>query len=329
VKVTLKELAERIGAELVGDPAVEVDSVGPIDAAGAGQVAFLANPRYARFLETTGASAVIVKPQVVGGGVPLLRMNEPYYGYAQTATLLHGFRRHPHAGVHPKAVVDSSAKVGAETVLYPGVYIGPGAKIARQCVLHANVAVYDGCVLGDRVTVHANAVVGSDGFGYATFKGEHHKIPQVGNVVIENDVEIGAGTVIDRAAIGSTVIGQGSKIDKLVAVGHGVRIGAHSLLVAQTGVAGSTHIGHHATIAGQAGIGGHVQLGDNVPVAARSMVLNDIPDQTAVLGVPAMPIAQARRVYVVFQNLPELLDRVRHLEQQVNELGTTSGESRE
>jgi UDP-3-O-[3-hydroxymyristoyl] glucosamine N-acyltransferase len=325
VKVTLKELAERIGAELVGNPSVEVDSVGPIDAAGPGQVAFLANSRYARFLENTGASAVIVKPQVVSNGVPLLRMNEPYYGYAQAATLLHGFRRHPHAGIHPRATVDSSAKVGHGSILYPGVYIGPDVRIGRECVLHPNVAVYDGCILGDRVTLHANAVVGADGFGFATFKGEHHKIPQVGNVVIEDDVEVGAGSVIDRAAMGSTIIGRGSKIDKLVAIGHGVRIGAHSLLVAQTGVAGSTQIGHHATIAGQAGIGGHLEIGDNVTVAARSMVINDVPDQTAIMGVPAMPIAQARRVYVVFQNLPDLLDRVRQLEQHVNELGTTSG----
>lgn len=322
---TLRQLADHLGAELIGDAGVVVDSVGSIEAGRPGQVAFLSNPKYAKFLETTRTSAVITKPQVTApAGVNLLRMNEPYYGYALAATLLHGFRRHPHAGVHPKATVDPTASVGENTILYPGVYIGPGAKVGKGCVLFANVVVYDGCVLGDRVTVHANTTIGADGFGFATYAGEHHKIPQVGNVVIEDDAEIGASCAIDRAAIGSTVIGRGTKLDKHVAIGHGVRIGEHGLLVAQTGIAGSAVIGHHATIAGQVGIGGHLEIGDNVTVAARSMVINDVPDQTAVMGVPSMPIAQARRVYVVWQNLPELLDRVRALESQVGELGTTT-----
>jgi UDP-3-O-[3-hydroxymyristoyl] glucosamine N-acyltransferase len=329
VSITLGQLAERIGAELIGDPSVTVDAVGAIDAAGPAQVAFLSNPRYAKHLETTSAAAVIVKPQVTSDHVALLRMNEPYYGYAQAATLLHGFRNHPHAGVHPKAVVDPTASIGEGTILYPGVYVGPGAQIGAGCVLFANVVVYDDCVIGDRVTVHANTTIGADGFGFATFKGEHHKIPQVGNVVIEDDVEIGANCAIDRAAMGSTVIGRGTKLDKLVAIGHAAKVGEHSLLVAQTGVAGSATIGHHATIAGQCGIGGHLQVGDNVTIAARSMVINDVPDQTAVMGVPALPIAQARRVYVVWQNLPELLERVRDLEQQISELGTTSSNNKE
>lgn len=325
MKVTLKELAERIGAELIGDPAVQVESVGSIDDGRPGQVAFLSNPRYAKHLETTTASAVIVKPQVVSDHVPLLRMNEPYYGYSLAATLLHGFRQHPHAGVHPRAVVETTATVGEGSILYAGVYVGPNARVGHDCVLHANVVVYDGCVIGNRVVVHANTTIGADGFGFATYKGVHHKIPQVGNVVIEDDVEIGANCAIDRAAMGSTTVGAGSKLDKHVAIGHGAKIGQHALLVAQTGIAGSTTIGNHVTIAGQAGIGGHLQIGDNVTVAARSMVINDVPDQTAVMGVPALPIAQARRVYVVWQNLPELLDRVRQLEQQVNELAHTEG----
>ncbi len=325
--LTLKELAERIGAELVGDPAITVDSVSSIQEGRPSQVAFLSNPRYGKHLETTQAAAVIVKPQVTSNGkAALLRMNEPYYGYALAATILHGFRRHPHAGIHPQAFVDPTATIGEGAILYAGVYVGPRAKVGRGSVLHPNVVVYDDCILGDRVIVHANTTIGADGFGFATYKGEHHKIPQVGNVVIGDDVEIGANCAIDRAAMGSTVVGNGSKLDKLVAIGHGAKIGAYSLLVAQTGIAGSATIGHHATIAGQAGVGGHLEIGDNVTVAARSMVINDVPDQTAVMGVPALPIAQARRVYVVWQNLPELLDRVRHLEQHLNELGSTSKE---
>jgi UDP-3-O-[3-hydroxymyristoyl] glucosamine N-acyltransferase len=325
VPTTLRHLADRLGAELIGDGDVVVDSVGPIDTGHAGQIAFLSNQKYGKYLETTRASAVIVKPQVTAPpNVNLLRMNEPYYGYALAATLLHGFRQHPHAGIHPKASVDPTASIGENTILYPGVYVGPGAKVGKGCVLFPNVVVYDGCELGDRVTVHANTTIGADGFGFATYQGEHHKIPQVGNVIIEDDVEIGANCAIDRAAIGSTTIGRGTKLDKHVAIGHGARIGEHGLLVAQTGIAGSASIGHHATIAGQAGIGGHIEIGHNVTIAARSMVINDVPDQTAVMGVPSMPIAQARRVYVVWQNLPELLDRVRALESQVGELGTTS-----
>jgi UDP-3-O-[3-hydroxymyristoyl] glucosamine N-acyltransferase len=329
VSVTLGQLATHIGAELVGDGAKTVDAVGSIDSAGPAQVAFLSNPRYAKYLETTHAAAVIVKPQVTSEHVALLRMNEPYYGYALAATLLHGFRKHPHAGIHPQAFVDPTASIGEGTIVYPNVYVGPNARIGRDCVLFPSVVVYDGVVIGDRVTIHANTTIGADGFGFATYKGEHHKIPQVGNVVIGDDVEIGANCAIDRAAMGGTVIGKGTKLDKLVAVGHAAKVGEHSLLVAQTGVAGSASIGHHATIAGQCGIGGHLRVGDNVTVAARSMVINDVPDQTAVMGVPALPIAQARRVYVVWQNLPELLERVRELEQQIGELGTTSANSKE
>ena len=323
--LTLRQLADHLGAELVGDGSVVVSAVGSITNGQPGQVAFLSNQRYSKHIETTQASAVITKPQVTtSSGVNLLRMNEPYYGYSLAATLLHGFRQHPHAGIHPKATIDPTATVGENCVLYPGVYVGPGVTIGNGCVLFANVVIYDGCAIGNRVTIHANTTIGSDGFGFATYQGEHHKIPQVGNVIIEDDVEIGANCAIDRAAIASTIVGKGTKIDKHVAIGHGATIGEHGLLVAQTGIAGSATIGHHATIAGQVGIGGHLVIGDNVTVAARSMVINDVPDQTAVMGVPSMPIAQARRVYVVWQNLPELLDRVRAIESQVGELASTS-----
>jgi UDP-3-O-[3-hydroxymyristoyl] glucosamine N-acyltransferase len=319
----LNELAKRLEVELVGDGSRDVGSVATLEDAGPGQVTFLNNPKYADQLATTRASAVIVAPSVRHDRVTLLKSSDPYYAFCRAVVALHGYRKHPHAGTHPAALVDPSARVGEGTTLYPGVYVGPRARIGRDCTLHANCVVYDDCILGDRVTLHAGTVIGQDGFGYATHKGEHHKIPQIGNVVIEDDVEIGSNCVIERASLGSTIIGRGTKIDGLVAVGHNTKIGPHGLLVAQVGIAGSVTIGHHATIAGQSGIAGHLKIGDNVTIAAQTGVINDVPDQTIVMGAPAMPVSQARRVYTIFTQLPELVERLKELEQKIEELSTS------
>ena len=329
--ITLQQLAEAIGAELVGDGAVEVSSAGTLEEAGPGQISFLANPKYAAQLETTGAAAVIVAPVVARPRDPrnrnlaLLKTKDPYYAFRQAVVRLHGFRQHPHAGVHPKAHVEPTATIGEGTVVYPGAYVGPRARIGRDCVLYPNATVYDDCVLGDRVTVHAGAVIGTDGFGFATKKdpdgvARHNKIPQIGNVVVEDDVEIGANAAIARGALGSTLIGRGTKIDNLVAIGHGARIGAHGMIVAQVGIAGSTTVGHHATLAGQVGVAGHLKIGDGVTIGAQSGVMADVPDQTTLIGSPAMPAMQARRVYTIFTQLPQLVERVRRLEGQIGEL---------
>jgi UDP-3-O-[3-hydroxymyristoyl] glucosamine N-acyltransferase len=324
--MTLKELAEAIGAEVVGGNADQVvDSVATLEDAREGQVSFLSNARYTRLLETTKASAVIVARNVRSERVALLRTPDPYYAFRQAMVRLHGFRRHPHEGIHPAAHVDPTATVGEGTVIYPGVYVGPRARIGRDCILYPNVVVYDDCVLGDRVTLHANCSIGHDGFGYATAKlpGEevrHHKIPQAGNVVIEDDVELGAGCAVDRATLGSTVIGRGTKFSNLVAIGHGTRVGRHGLFVAMVGLAGSVKAGDYVTLAGQVGVAGHLEIGDRVTVGAQSGVMNDVPSGTTLVGSPAMPAGQARRVYTVFQQLPELLDRIRKLEQRLGEL---------
>ncbi|MDQ3439665.1 MAG: UDP-3-O-(3-hydroxymyristoyl)glucosamine N-acyltransferase, partial [Planctomycetota bacterium] len=201
-----------------------------------------------------------------------------------------------------------------------------GARVGRDCILYPNVTIYDGCVLGDRVIVHAGAVIGADGYGFATAGGVHHKIPQAGNVVLEDDVEVGANSCIDRGAMGSTMIGRGTKIDDLVMIGHSVRVGPGSLVVAQVGIAGSVTVGANATIAGQAGIAGHLSLGDKVTIAAKSGVISDIPDGATVMGMPAMPASHGRRVYSVFTQLPELLERIKHLEQQVENLTMIGGD---
>jgi UDP-3-O-[3-hydroxymyristoyl] glucosamine N-acyltransferase len=316
----LDELAGRIGAEIVGDGSIDVTSTGAIEEAGPGQVAFLSNPKYLKQIETTRASAVIVSPQITSGRVTLLKTSDPYYSFRQAVVALHGFRKHPHQGVHPAAQVDPTATIGQGTVVYPGVFVGPRAKIGSDCILYPNVVVYDDSVIGDRVIIHGGAVIGVDGFGFATHKGEHHKIPQVGNVVIEDDVEIGSNAAIERAALGSTFIGKGTKIDNLVVVGHGTKIGPHGLLVAQTGIAGSVNVGHHVTMGGQVGVAGHLKIGDNVTIAAKAGVMSDIADQTIVMGMPAMPASHARRVYMLFTQLPELVERIKQLEQQIEEL---------
>ena len=318
----LSDLAPRISATVLGDPSLDITSCNTLADATPGQLSFLANPKYTRELETTKASAVIVGlSATTDRKTTLLKANDPYFSFQQAILYLHGHRKHPHAGVHPRAHVELSATVGEGSVIYPGVYLGPNVKVGRDCILYPNVTVYANCVLGDRVIIHAGTVIGEDGFGFATHKSEHHKIPTLGNVVIEDDVEIGANCTIDSATFGSTVIGKGTKFSNLIAIGHNSRVGPHSLLVAQVGIAGSVQIGHHATLAGQVGIAGHLKLGDNVVVAAQSGVMNDVPDQTVVMGSPAMPANQARRVYTLFTQLPDLHDRLKHLESAVSELG--------
>ncbi|MEM6561522.1 MAG: UDP-3-O-(3-hydroxymyristoyl)glucosamine N-acyltransferase [Planctomycetota bacterium] len=318
----LSELAEKIGATLDGDGDIEVTGVGPLDAAGTGDVTFLANRKYADQVAETNASAVIVAPGVSTKGKPALRAENPYLAFTLAVVELVGFRKHPHEGIHPLAHVDPTATVGDGTTIYPFVYVGPGATIGKDCVLFPNVCVYDGCVLGDRVTLHAGTVIGQDGFGYATQSGVHHKIPQAGNAVIGDDVEMGANCAVDRATLGSTTVGTGSKFSDLVAIGHGAQVGEHALLVAQVGIAGSTAIGHHATLGGQVGVAGHLKIGDNVTAAAQSGITDNVPDQTTVLGSPAIPISKGRRVAVLTKQLPDLLDRIKKLEQAVEELQT-------
>lgn len=330
--MTVEELAKEIGADVEGDGRADIASAATLEEAQPGQVSFLANAKYVRQIDQTRATAVIVAPGVKpANNVTLLKTIDPYYAFMKAVVRLHGHRRHPHAGVHPAANVDPTATIGEGTVIYPGAYVGPRANVGRDCILYPNAVVYDDCVLGDRVILHAGTSVGTDGYGYATHKGIHHKIPQVGNVVIEDDVEIGACCSIERAALGSTTIGRGTKIDQLVVVGHGCKIGPHCLLVAQTGIAGSATLGHHVTLAGQTGVSGHLKIGNQVTVGAQSGIISDIDDQSTVVGSPAMPVSHARRVYMLFTQLPDIEKRIKALEQQMEELatGTDDGDGAE
>jgi UDP-3-O-[3-hydroxymyristoyl] glucosamine N-acyltransferase len=320
VQKTLQQLAEEIGAEVVGDGSIVVSSVNTLEDAGPGQLSFLSNPKYEKQLATTQASGAIVAMKVICDRLTLLRAKDPYLAHQKAVVALHGFRKHPFTGIHPSANVDPSAEVGEGTVVYPGAFVGAGAKIGRDCILYPNSVVYDRCVLGDRVILHAGVVIGADGYGYATNSGVHHKIPQIGNVVLEDDVEVGANSTIDRAALGSTLIGKGTKVDNLVTLGHNVKTGPGCLIVAQAGVAGSTTLGHHVVLGGQVGVAGHIDIGDMVMAAAQCGITNSVEDSAIIAGAPHMPIKEARRAYTLLRELPAMATRIKQLEKQLETL---------
>jgi len=335
---SLSELAEYVGGRVCGDPNVLIKSASTLGRAGEGDISFLANSKYERHLQTTKASAVIVNRETASTSAPLLVVEDPYYAFMQIMVLLHGHRKHkkvgisPHASisdsakvgvdcqVHEFAVVDDDARVGNGCIIYPNVYIGRGVQVGNDSILYPNVTIYDGCRIGSRVIINANSTVGEDGFGYASHKGVHHKIPQIGIVVLEDDVEVGTCCAIERGTLGDTVIGQGSKLGDLVTVGHGTKIGSCCLLVAQVGIAGSTTLGHHCIVGGQVGIVGHINIGNNVTIAAQAGVINNIGDNQIVLGSPAVEANQGKRAYSMIQYLPEMRQSIRNLQSQIERL---------
>jgi len=330
--VTLADLAARLGCRLDGDGSIEVTRVASLDEAGPGDLSFLANRKYAARLPETRASAVIVGDDQAGAPCATLRTEHPYLAFAEAVGLLSPAPAVP-SGVSPLAFVDPSAelgadvsigpfvsvaagtRIGARTVIAPHVVIGPAATIGTDCLIHAHVSIREGVAIGSRVVIQDAAVVGSDGFGFAQRPdGTHQKIPQVGRVVIEDDVEIGAQSAIDRPAVGETRIGQGTKIDNLVQVAHGVRVGRNVLLAAQVGIAGSTVLEDSVIMAGQSGATGHVHLGRGVVVGAKSAVTKDVPDAAHVAGIPAGDVTEWREMVALSRRLPELRRMVSELE---------------
>jgi len=316
----LSELAGKLGMSVVGDDSIEVTGVATLDEAGPGDVAFLANVKYTDRLATTKAGAVCVADGVTAERLNLLVSKDPYFTFCRVVVELVGHRKHPFVGVHPLAFVDPTATVGPGTTIYPFAFVGPRATVGANCILYPGACVYDECVLGDRVILHANTVIGLDGFGYATHGGVHHKIPQVGNVIVESDVEFGSCSTAQRATLGSTVLGTGTKLGDVVVIGHGCKIGQHNLLISQVGISGSTSTGKYVTMAGQVGVTGHLKIGSNIRVGAQSGVMDDLVDNVDVLGSPAVDMKEARKIYVATFKLPELVKRVRELEREVARL---------
>jgi UDP-3-O-[3-hydroxymyristoyl] glucosamine N-acyltransferase len=335
--VKLRELAGRLGCELLGDGETDVAGVAGLEQAGPGDLTFLANPRYAQKLATTRASAVIVA-RGQESALPRLVSDNPYLSFASAVALLRpplapepgvdpSARVHPTAqlgpGVHvgALAVVGANVRIGARSVLRPHVVLYEGVEVGEDCVLHSGVHVREGCRLGHRVVVQNGAVIGGDGFGFAKDgDGRYQKFPQVGIVVIEDDVEIGALTAIDRAALGETRIGRGSKLDNLVQVGHSVSVGANTVLCGQVGIAGSSRVGSNVTLAGQVGVAGHLTIGYGVIATAQTGIPSSVEKGKVVSGYPAIDNRAWLKSSAVFARLPELQRRLRELERLVESL---------
>jgi UDP-3-O-[3-hydroxymyristoyl] glucosamine N-acyltransferase len=334
---TLQELATLVGGRVIGDGAKVVRSASTLSRAGKDDISFLANTKYEKQLAATEAAAVVVA-QEMESKVPLLLAKDPYYAFMQIVVELHGHRTHRKVGISPRAFVSDTARIGEDCdihdfatvadgavvgdrcTIYPGAFVGPNVKVGDDCIFYPNACIYDNSVVGNRVIINACAAVGEDGFGFATHDGVHHKIPQIGIAVIEDDVEIGACCGIERGTLTDTIIGKGSKLGDLVAIGHGTVIGPHCLLVPQVGIAGSTTLGHHCTLGGQAGVVGHITIGNNVTVGAQAGVINNIPDGQTIVGAPAIDIGRARRAYSLIQYLPEMKQAIRRIEKELDEM---------
>lgn len=333
---TLARLAALIGGVASGDEATQVTGVSDLAGATADDVSYCVSKAYYADAAKSQAGILIVPKDAPDMGRAVVRVANPYFAFSKVLKEFApaGPRRDPAISplasvaasaqlgegvvLGPFVVVDEGAVVGARTVLEAGVHIGHGAKVGADCLLHPHVAVLERCVLGDRVVVQANSVIGSDGFGYAPDGGRHHKIPQIGIVVLEDDVELGANSTIDRATMGRTLIGRGTKIDNLVQIGHNCEIGPDCVIVAQVGISGSTKIGAGVRMAGQTGTVGHVSIGDQSTIAARGVVTKDLPPKSFVSGFPARPHTEEKRIQVAMARLPELLKRLRAVE---NKLG--------
>lgn len=334
MKKRLKEIAEWVGGTVIGDGEVEISGVGSIEEARPGEITFIGHPKYLPKLERTQASAVIVSNEVTQATKPLLCVANPYLAFVKVLHLFFQKAYQPR-GVDPKAWISPKAVLGKDltiypfvyvgdgcqikdrVILYPGVYVGDDSVIDEDSILYPNVSIYPNTVIGKRVILHSGVVVGSDGFGYVKDGKKNIKIPQVGRVVIEDDVEVGSNTTIDRATLGETIIRRGVKIDNLVQVAHNVVIGEDSIIVAQVGISGSTKIGSNVTLAGQVGVVDHVEIGDNVMVGAQSGVAYDLAPNQAYTGSPPLPHREFLRAISVFPKLPEMRKTLLEIEKRL------------
>ncbi|GMU58455.1 MAG: UDP-3-O-acylglucosamine N-acyltransferase [Myxococcaceae bacterium] len=337
---TIRELASLVGGEVDGDGSLEISGVSGLEAAQPGQLSFYGNQRYKAQLAATKASAVLVADGAPPRGSRThVRVTNPHLAFARVAQVFHPKKAHPpgrstEASIHPEAQVDATATVmahayvgkgatvAARAVLYPGAYVGDGARVGEDTVLSPNAAVMDRCVVGARCLLHAGAVIGADGFGFALDLSvpEHVKIPQAGIARVEDDVEVGACSCVDRATTGETVIGKGTKIDNLVQVGHNSVVGPLSILCAQAGLSGTTTLGQGVVLVGQVGVAGHLRIGDLAKVGAQAGVMHDVDDGATVLGAPAMPHKDFLRSAAVFARLPELSKELRELKKRLEAL---------
>ena len=338
MKKTLEEIAALIDGEIVGDKDTVVTGICGIKEAQKGDLTFVANSRYLSLMNRTMASAIITSKDVKFAPKPIIRTENPSIAFAKMVSLLAPNEVKRPKGIHPTAVIGERVKIGRNvaiqahvvigdnvevkdnSILYAGVYIGHHTKIGKDCMIYPYVIIRERVVIGNRVIIHGGTVIGSDGFGFSTVQGIHHRIPQIGNVIIEDDVEIGANVTIDRARFDKTLIKKGTKIDNLVQIAHNVIIGENSIIVAQSGISGSATVGNNVILAGQSGVIGHVSVGDNAVVAARAGVTKSVPANACVSGFPAKPHTQAKRINACVQGLPDLYKRLKVLEEEMEKL---------
>ncbi len=345
---TVEQLAELVRGRLVGDGSVSIRSARPVGEAGPGDITFIENERFARLLRGSPASAAIVGPhfpvgpQEMGKDLTVIEVDDPMAAFLAVRSHLNGGQRPRWTGIHPRACVETTARIGEEvavypfayvgdeavigdgTTIHPGAVIGAGCTLGRECIIHPNVVLYPNVVLADRVEIHAGSVLGGDGFGYRQVQGRHIKVPHSGRLEVGSDVEIGSNCTIDRATFEATRIGEGTKIDNLVMIGHNNQIGRHNMLCGQVGIAGSCKTGDHVVMAGQAGIKDNTRIGDGVIVGAQAGVHRNIPDGQQVLGSPAIPVREQRRIFQMIARLPEIYRQLRELAAQVAFLSGTS-----
>ncbi len=331
---TVDEVAKLLGGEVLGDPALVLKGFAPADRAQAGDLTFAENENYFVRAEESAASAVLIDASFTSGRKTLIKVSNARIAFAKVLPL---FFPEPTLtpGIHPTAVIASTAQVdatahvgpycvvgenariGARSALHGCIFVGAGCQLGQEVVLFPNVTLYSGTEIGNRVRIHSGSVIGADGFGYVLDSGIHRKVPQIGNVLIRDEVEIGANVTIDRGALGPTIIGKGTKIDNLVQIAHNVTIGEHCLVVSQSGISGSTKLGNYVVLAGQVGLAGHLKIGNRVSIAAQSGVMHNIPDGEKWFGYPAQPDRQTKRQIIALQHLPELLKRVSELEKKL------------
>ncbi|MDZ7330436.1 MAG: UDP-3-O-(3-hydroxymyristoyl)glucosamine N-acyltransferase [candidate division KSB1 bacterium] len=338
MELSLAEIASLVQGELEGDGSIIIRGVAKIETASPGEITFLSNPKYAKYVETTQAAAILVSHDFPATDRPVIRTKNPYFAFLKVLQVFHPPLVTVAEGVHPTAIVDATAqlgknvrigprvvidrdcKIGDEVVIHPGVVLGPEVEIGHHTLIYANVTVRERVKIGSNVIIHSGTVIGSDGFGFAREGQQYFKIPQVGTVIIEDDVEIGANCAIDRATLGATVIHRGAKLDNLIQVAHNVEIGENTVIAAQTGISGSTKIGKNVMIGGQVGFVGHIEIGDNTVIGAQSGVSKSLPQNSTYFGYPARPMMQAKREEAALRRLPDLLKRVSELEARLESL---------
>jgi UDP-3-O-[3-hydroxymyristoyl] glucosamine N-acyltransferase len=338
MKFTLGEIAKLVDGELIGEPNVVITGISGIKESKEGDITFLANSKYISLMKETRASAVITSKEVTDSSKPIIRTDNPSLSFAKVVEVVAPNNIHHPKGIHPTAVISPTAKlgnnvaigayaivedevsIGDSTVIYGGCYLGYNTKIGADCIIYPHVSIREKIDIGNGVIVHSGTVIGCDGFGFAAVGGTQEKIPQIGTVVVEDDVEIGANVTIDRARFDKTIIGKGTKIDNLVQIAHNVIIGENCTIVAQTGISGSTTLGKGVILAGQVGLAGHIHVGDGAVAAAQAGVTKSIPPNTMVSGYPAKPHEAARRVNACVQKLPELYKKINELEKKINDL---------